>query len=216
MWVGQRGVSVHPWLWWGWLRTRMWSECQFTHRLGSSLQGWMNFQQRHLRSHFCEFVRRCACYGKFCGKPPSLNVPVFWPPICSHIPQHGSPSGRTGHHWSPDRSRQIYWVWCCGLLCRRQSVPPGTCPWILRLHRVLRSVGDAPGRAESLRESLQMRRRVAILALGAQLEPLPPALCTPTETWSPRSLTYRGTTPVKKKAGTVRHIKTNYMEEFLL
>lgn len=89
-------------------------------------------------------------------------------------------------------------------------MPPGMCPWIPSLHHVLQSVEDAPGRAESLRESLQIWCHVAILGLGAQLEPLPPALCTPTETLSPRSSTYQGRTPVENKTHPVRHVKTHY------
>lgn len=179
------------------------SELQFNRHLGSSLRGWMSPRQSRLLTHSCECAHHYACCGKSYGKPPSSNVPVSWPPTCSRTPQRGSPSGRTGRHWFPGRSRQIRWVWRCGQLCSRRYAPPGRCPWLLRPHHARQGGEDAPGMAGSPAENSQLVRCLAAgPGHGAPPDPLLLTLCSQTGTGSQRLSPCPGRSPTENETHT--------------
>lgn len=54
--------------------------------LSESVSSSTRMREKGASIHGCH---RCACYGRFYGKPTSLNAPPFGPPICSHILQCG-------------------------------------------------------------------------------------------------------------------------------
>ena len=164
----------------------------FNSRRGWYPLGWRNPRQSRPRSRSCGCVRRCACCGKSCGRPPSWSVPASWPPACSGTPQRGSASGRTGRRWSPGRSRRTRWGARRGRPCSRLSAPPGRCPWLPRPRCGRPGGGGAPGRAV-----FPTGRWYLALGLGhgAPPAPSPPTLCSPTGTGSPRWSPCPGSSP---------------------
>lgn len=123
------------------------SPFDFNRHLGWSRRVWMSLRQSRLSSCSCECARRYSYFGKSFGRPPSWSVPTSWPPVCSRTQLHGSPSGRTGHRWSPGRSRQICWVLHCGQRCSRRYAPPGRRPWLQKLRPAHPGGEGALGRA---------------------------------------------------------------------